>query len=145
MARLRSATRPAGPRKNKNAAPRGRLSFRINIGKEGKGSIREGEIEKNLRLPSNPEDFVAQNGMQIARLTFHGDAKCGSCVVGWISGQFIDNPVPTADVPRLSLPGSFLASAMNSAMDLTGNEGCASSATGIEAIRPMGAKFLRGS
>ncbi len=41
------------------------------------------------RLSGNPVDFVAQNGMEIARLTFHGDAKCRSCVVGWISGQFL--------------------------------------------------------
>ena len=45
----------------------------------------------------------------------------------------------------LSLPGSFFASAMTSAMVFAGNDGCASSTTGIEAISPMAAKSLRGS
>jgi|ERR1035438_7929732 hypothetical protein len=41
------------------------------------------------RLSGNPVDFIAQNRMQIARLTFHGDAKCRSYLVGWIRGQFL--------------------------------------------------------
>ena len=45
------------------------------------------------RLSGNPVDFIAQNRMQIARLTFHGDAKCRSAVVGWISGQFLTQRV----------------------------------------------------
>jgi len=45
----------------------------------------------------------------------------------------------------LNLPPSFLAIATTSAMVLAGNDGCASNATGIEAIRPTGAKSLRGS
>src|SRR6202041_2949202 len=71
MARLRSATRPVASRKNKNAAPLGRLSCPINIGKQGKGSIREGEIEKNLR--SRRIRKISQNGrnclMRLEQLT----------------------------------------------------------------------------
>ena len=43
------------------------------------------------------------------------------------------------------MPGSFLAIAITSAIVLAGNDGCASSATGIEATSPIGAKSLRGS
>jgi hypothetical protein len=53
--------------------------------------------------------------------------------------------VPTGDVPILSVPGAFRASAINSATVFAGNDGWASRATGIEATRPIGAKSLRGS
>jgi len=53
--------------------------------------------------------------------------------------------VPTADVPILKLAPAVLATATTSPIVLAGNEGCASNATGIEAISPMGAKSLRGS
>ena len=53
--------------------------------------------------------------------------------------------MPTADVPMLNLSPCFLASAMTSVSVLAGKEGCVSSATGIEAISPIGLKSLRGS
>jgi hypothetical protein len=37
------------------------------------------------RFCGDYEDFVAQNGMQIARLTFNGDAKRQRLFVRWIS------------------------------------------------------------
>ena len=45
----------------------------------------------------------------------------------------------------LNLEPSFLAIATTSAMVFAGSDGCASSATGIEAISPIGVKSLRGS
>ena len=53
--------------------------------------------------------------------------------------------MPTAEVPMLNADPSFLAIATTSPMVLAGNEGCANSATGIDAINPTGAKSLRGS
>ena len=54
-------------------------------------------------------------------------------------------PVPTAEVPMLNLSPSFLAISTTSPIVLPGKLGCASSATGIEATNPIGAKSLRGS
>jgi hypothetical protein len=45
-------------------------------------------------------------------------------------------------VPAVTLPGSFLASAITSASDFAGNDGWVITTIGVEAISPTGAKSL---
>ena len=52
-------------------------------------------------------------------------------------------PLPGGDVPMLSLPGSRLASAMNSATLFAGNDGLAMMPMLVDANMPTGAKSLR--
>jgi hypothetical protein len=53
--------------------------------------------------------------------------------------------VPVPVEAKSSLPGSFLASAINSATECAGTEGFTSTKFGLVAIRPIGAKSFFGS
>ena len=54
-------------------------------------------------------------------------------------------PLPVPAEAKLSLPGSFFASAIRSGMDRTGSDGCTQTTSALVAMRPTGAKSLRGS
>ena len=54
-------------------------------------------------------------------------------------------PLPAPADAKVSLPGSFLASAISSGIVRAGTAGLTSTTSALVAIRPTGAKSLRGS
>ena len=85
---------------------------------------------------------IIGNGRRPATVPLSG-WRCGVVVKDLNLGR--RSPRLRWPVPMLNLLPSFLAIATTSAMVFAGNDGCASNATGIAAIRPIGAKSLRGS
>ena len=80
-----------------------------------------------------------------AAAPLYGTSVTSMPVVALNSSAARCEPLPGGEVPKLSLPGCFFASAIRSATDFAGKSGCETMPMPICAILPIGAKSRRTS